>query len=137
LSVEEVVGTIIVNETVFEASWIYNPAHLAKSKIEIKNRLIEYNDSNGSHAIIITGLYSFGLIKEKNELYFFDSHSRTPQGKPSENGKACTIKFSGIHKIQNLTDHICKFIDLKKITVEINDILCLKLTTHSNEVNIS
>ena len=71
-------------------------------------------------------------------MFFFDSHSRTAQGKLSANGKACSIKFSGNKMIDNLTDHMCKFIDLKKITVEINDILCVKISSlNVNDVNFS
>ncbi len=73
------------------------------------------------------------MIKENDDLYFFDSHSRSPQGKSSKNGKACIIKFNNNNKIANLTEHICKFIDPKNITIEINDIVCLKLIY--NEVN--
>ena len=71
-------------------------------------------------------------------MFFFDSHSRTAQRKLSVNGKACPIKFSGNKMIDNLTDHICKFIDLKKITVEINDIFCVKISSlNVNNVNFS
>jgi hypothetical protein len=87
LSVEDVVGTIVVNETNFNVSWIYN-IDLAKSKLEIFTNVQNFNSSNKSHALICTGLYSFGLIKENDDLYFFDSHSRSPRGKSAVNGKA-------------------------------------------------
>lgn len=132
LSVEDVVGTIVVNETNFNVSWIYN-IDLAKSKLEIFTNVQNFNSSNKSHALICTGLYSFGLIKENDDLYFFDSHSRSPRGKSAVNGKACIIKFTGESKIDNITNHICKFIDVDNITVEINQIVCLKLT-NTNQI---
>ncbi len=111
---------------------------MAKSKIDIKNRLNEFFESDSTRALIVTSLYSFGLIKENDDLFFFDSHSRTVQGKLSANGKACSITFSGNKMIDNLTDHICKFIDLNKITVKINDILCVIISCFNvNDVNFS
>jgi hypothetical protein len=68
-----------------------------------------------------------------NPINKIKKNSRSPQGKSSKNGKACIIKFNNNNKISNLTEHICKFIDPKNITIEINDIVCLKLIY--NEVN--
>jgi hypothetical protein len=64
--VEEVVGNILVNETMFEASWIYNK-NIAESKDQIKQRIKEFTESNSTHALVITGALSFGLIKEKDK----------------------------------------------------------------------
>ena len=84
--------------------------------------------SNSKHALIVTGVYCFALIKEADSIYFFDSHSRSPQGKASLNGKACVIRFKGPKKEENLTNHILKFVNLNNITIEISSINCLKLT---------
>ena len=89
-----------IKTTIFNVSWIYN-TNLAKSKLEIFTNVQNFYSSDNSHALICTGLYSFGLIKEQEDLYFFDSHYRRPQGKSSVNGKACIVKFNGESKFSH------------------------------------
>ena len=130
LSIEEVVGRITINDTIFDTSWIYNP-RLCTSKLNIHERILQFLNSNNTHALIITGILSFGLINENDCLYFFDSHARSPQGKSSSIGKACIIKFAGDNKINNIVDHIMKFVNKDNITIEINDVICIKLITET------
>ena len=132
LSVEDVVGCICLDEIFYDVSWIYYP-NLSKSINQIIERIEEFVETNKKHALIVTGIFCFGLINEDGNLYFFDSHSRSPQGKYALNGKACIIKFSNEDKIKYLVNHLCKFLNNNNITLEISDIVCTPQINH-NEV---
>jgi hypothetical protein len=44
-------------------------------------------------AILTVGGYSVSLLKNEGSIYYFDSHSRGPNGAISNDGVACVIKF--------------------------------------------
>ena len=50
-------------------------------------------ESDSNLATITLCNYTFALIKEKQNIYFFNSHSCTETCRLSDNGKSCAIKY--------------------------------------------
>jgi len=67
----------------------------------ILNQIKMFFASNCSFALFICNLYSYGLIKYQNRIYFYDSHAKLLNGDHSNLGKSSLRTFNTLNDLCN------------------------------------
>ncbi len=142
LEVQEVLGTITINQNLYRLQYkdnniIDSSRQGITSSGNFLNHINEFLYSTCEHLMMVCADYTYVIFKCNQELYFFDSHAKTPTGRRSDNlnGKASVIKFKLPNSSINLANYLISLIKnghvytLTYITVGCNGVTASNLAT--------
>jgi hypothetical protein len=115
LDVQEVLGTININNTEITLQYwsndIFNDSRQGIiNKNNLNNTFNEFLAHSARHAFFICNDFTMAIIKYRNSLYLFDSHSKTPTGRRTEadKGRGSCMLFKNPNAASELSSYFCK-----------------------------
>ena len=138
---DEAIGNVAINNFLIETNYYYDQTLVlhGRGKIGLKQLINSFLNSSINCEIIITNGYSVALIKKLDEVYLFDSHSKTVLGNVSVNGKASLMRFLGNFNLiaSNLLKQISKFSKSRNYLSELALISCSIIATDNINMPIN
>lgn len=107
LSVNECLGVIILDKIEFKIEE-YLPYTINQMNFaNLFQQLNDFDKSDGNFSVFVSNLYSYGIIKQNEKLFLFDSHSKDLHGNTSQMGFSSLRSFSNITLLANY--FLCHF----------------------------
>lgn len=101
LSVNECLGIIVLDSIEFKIEE-YRPYTVNQMTLaNLFQQLSDFDTSDGNFSVFVSNLYSFGIIKQNEKLFLFDSHSKDIHGNTSQMGFSSLRCFSDITMLAN------------------------------------
>jgi hypothetical protein len=145
LEVHEVLGDININDRHISIQYwsndIVNDTRQGLiNTIDLKNKFNEFLAIEPRHAFFICEHYTMAIIKRRNNLYFFDSHSKTPTGRRTDidKGRSSIMLFKHPNAAAELASYINKLFSKNQLyTMTYVTIFNIQEIQNNNSVNYS
>ena len=84
----------------------------ARNLADLRQLVQTFIEDNRGYAVLTINEFSVGLIKQNDNIYIFNSHSKSAKGNSvmANKGFATVIKFTGTNKQTPILKQIKKFI---------------------------